>query len=149
MSKELPYFKSFPEQWLSGDINFESFKLQGAFTCAKHHYWANNCNFTYDKMLLRLQNNKEILDELIKKDYIVLNKTKVHIKFLDEQYKESQELHEKRVKNGRKGGSQTQAKLKQSSSNTQALRKDKIKKDNYANDNVLKVSDDIKNLLTK
>ena len=128
MSKELPYFKSFPEQWLSGDINFESFKLQGAFTCAKHHYWANNCNFTYEKMLLRLQNNREILDELIKKDYIVLNKTKVHIKFLDEQYKESQELHKKRVKNGSKGGNAT-AKLKQSYSNTQALRKDKIRKD--------------------
>tara|TARA_Y100001973_G_C5164136_1_gene315149 strand:+ start:635 stop:1075 length:441 start_codon:yes stop_codon:yes gene_type:complete len=129
MSKELPYFKSFPEQWLSGDINFESFELQGAFTCAKHHYWANNCSFTYDKMLLRLKNNKDILDELIKKDYIVLNNDKVHIKFLDEQYKESQELHKKRVKNGSKGGSAT-AKLKQGYSNTEALRKEKIKKDN-------------------
>ena len=129
MSKELPYFKSFPEQWLSGDINFESFELQGAFTCAKHHYWANNCSFTYDKMLLRLKNNKDILDELIKKDYIVLNNDKVHIKFLDEQYKESQELHKKRVKNGSKGGSAT-AKLKQGYSNTIALKKEKIKKDN-------------------
>ena len=128
MSKELPYFKSFPEQWLSGDINFESFELQGAFSCAKHHYWANNCDFTYNKMLLRFQNNKEILDELIEKDYIVLKNDKVHIKFLDEQYKESQELHKKRVKNGSKGGNAT-AKLKQSYSNTQALRKDKIKKD--------------------
>jgi hypothetical protein len=128
MSKELPYFKSFPEQWLSGDINFESFELQGAFSCAKHHYWANNCDFTYNKMLLRFQNNKEILDELIEKDYIVLKNDKVHIKFLDEQYKESQELHKKRVKNGSKGGNAT-AKLKQSYSNTQALRKDKIIKD--------------------
>ena len=128
MSKELPYFKSFPEQWLSGDINFESFELQGAFSCAKHHYWANNCDFTYNKMLLRFQNNKEILDELIEKDYIVLKNDKVHIKFLDEQYKESQELHKKRVKNGSKGGNAT-AKLKQSYSNTQALRKDKIRKD--------------------
>ena len=128
MSKELPFFKSFPEQWLSGDINFESFELQGAFSCAKHHYWANNCDFTYNKMLLRFQNNKEILDELIEKDYIVLKNDKVHIKFLDEQYKESQELHKKRVKNGSKGGNAT-AKLKQSYSNTQALRKDKIIKD--------------------
>ena len=43
----------------------------------------------------------------------------------------------------------TQAKLKGGLSNTKALRKEKIKKDNYANDNVLKVSDDIKNLLSK
>ena len=37
--------------------------------------------------------------------------------------------------------------LKQSYSNTQALRKDKIKKDNYSDDNVLKVSDEIKKLI--
>ena len=41
------------------------------------------------------------------------------------------------------------AKLKQSSSKAQALRKDKKRKDNYANDNVLSVSDDIKKLLKK
>ena len=148
MSKELPYLKFFPEQWLSGDINYLPFELQGAFTTCLAHYWANNCNMCYDKLLMRL-NDKEILDQLIKNGLIETNKKNINIKFLDEQYKEFQELHEKRKENGRAGGLKTQAKLKGGLSNTKALRKEKIKKDNYSNDNVLKVSDDIKNLLSK
>lgn len=148
MSKELPYLKFFPEQWLSGDINYLPFDVQGAFTTCIAHYWANNCNMCYDKLLMRLK-DKEILDQLIEKGLIENKKDAINIKFLDEQYIENKELHDKRVENGKAGGLKTQAKLKGGLTNTQALRKEKIKKDNYANDNVLKVSDDIKNLLSK
>ena len=148
MSKELPYLKFFPEQWLSGDINYLPFELQGAFTTCMAHYWANNCKMCYNKLLMRLKDEK-ILKQLIENGLIETNKNNINIKFLDEQYKEFIELHEKRVKNGRKGGSQTQAKIKGGLSNTQALKKDKIKKDKYDNDNLLKVSDDVKKLLSK
>ena len=62
------------------------------------------------------------------------------IDWLDLQLKERKQAHTKRVKAGRKGG-------KQSWSNAQALRKDKIRKDKYANDNLLKVSDEVQKLL--
>lgn len=130
MSIKAPFFKSHPEQYLSGDIIFEPLELQGAFIVAKMYYWANNCNLTYDKMLLRLSNNTPILDILIRKDYLVLVEDRIHIKFLDEQYKEFTEAHEKRVKNGRKGGVKTQKKL-----------------NDYKNDNLLRVSDDLKKYL--
>ena len=79
---------------------------------------------------------------------IKCSKSKIVIKWLDEQHKERTTAHSKRVEAGSKGGNAT-AMLKQSYSNTQALRKDKIKKDNYSDDNVLKVSDEIKKLIKK
>ena len=141
---ELPYFKFFPSQWVTGDINYISYELQGAFIQACCHYWSKECNMDYNKLTMRV--DKKYIDQLIELKLITNNK-KITIKFMDEQYKERQTAHNLRVKNGRKGGNAT-AKLKKSSSNTTALRKDKKIKDNYANDNVLKVSDEVKKLLT-
>jgi hypothetical protein len=145
---ELPYFKFFPSQWVTGDINYISYELQGAFIQACCHYWSKECDMDYNKLIMRI--DKKYIDQLIELKLITNNK-KITIKFMDEQHKERQMAHKLRVKNGRKGGNAT-AKLKQGSSNTTALRKDKIKKekikkDNYANDNLLKVSDDVKKLL--
>ena len=69
------------------------------------------------------------------------------VDWLDEQLEERKAAHIKRVNAGRKGGKTTQN--KQSSSNAKALRKDKIIKDKYANDNVLRVSDEVIKLLNK
>ena len=141
---ELPYFKFFPSQWVTGDINYISYELQGAFIQACCHYWSKECDMDYNKLTMRV--DKKYIDQLIELKLITNNK-KITIKFMDEQYKERQIAHELRVKNGRKGGNAT-AKLKKRSSNTTALKKDKKIKDNYANDNVLKVSDEVKKLLT-
>ena len=86
---------------------------------------------------------------LLNANLIKVCKGKIKIDWLDKQLKERVEAHNKRVEAGRLGGCKAQAKLKQSSSKAQALRKDKKRKDNYANDNVLSVSDDIKKLLKK
>jgi len=141
---DLPYFKFFPSQWVTGDINYISYELQGAFIQACCHYWSKECDMDYNKLTMRV--DKKYIDQLIELKLITNNK-KITIKFMDEQYKERQTAHKLRVENGRKGGNAT-AKLKKSSSNTTALRKDKKIKDNYANDNVLKVSDEVKKLLT-
>jgi hypothetical protein len=141
---ELPYFKFFPSQWVTGDINYISYELQGAFIQACCHYWSKECDMDYNKLTMRV--DKKYIDQLIELKLITNNK-KITIKFMDEQYKERQTAHNLRVENGRKGGNAT-AKLKKSSSNTKALKKDKKIKDNYANDNVLKVSDEVKKLLT-
>ena len=142
---ELPYFKFFPNQWLTGTIAFQDIEVQGAFIRVCCFYWSKGCKVSDQELKAITGTNYNILLET---KLIKCVKNKIKIQWLDEQYKERTTAHSKRVESGSKGGNAT-AKLKQSYSNTQALRKDKIRKDNYANDNVLKVSDDIKKLIKK
>jgi|7_EtaG_2_1085326.scaffolds.fasta_scaffold33925_1 hypothetical protein len=130
---ELPYFKFYPSQWVTGDINYLSYELQGAFIQACCHYWSKDCEMTYNKLIMRI--DKKLIDQLIELKLITNNK-KINIKFMDEQHKERKTAHNLRVENGRKGGNAT-AKLKQSSSNTTALRKEKIKKEKKYSDPAL------------
>ena len=66
-----------------------------------------------------------------------IEKEAISIKWLDEQYQERLKEHKRNVSNGKKGGL----------SRAQALRKEKKRKDNYANDNLLKVNDEVQKLL--
>ncbi len=100
--KELPYFKFYPSQWITGNISFLTFEEQGAFMKACCFYWAQECK-------LKTQQVKRIIPEdlynslldngLIKSDgeYIIIS-------WLDEQLEERQKRHKANVKNGRKGG---------------------------------------------
>ena len=142
--KELPYFKFYPNQWITGSISFLDYEQQGAFIKVCCYYWSKGCKVTYEQY------------EAIIPDYyrslihfgILKHKDKnIYIDWLDEQLEERKAAHIKRVNAGRKGGKTTQN--KQSSSNAKALRKDKIIKDKYANDNVLRVSDEVIKLLNK
>ena len=116
MSKELPFFKFNATQWLTGNINYETFETQGAFIRVCAEYWNRSNDMTYDDVLLRI-NNTKLVDYLIEKEYIKVKNKKVFIKFLDE---ERNEIGTKRLKlseAGRKGGlSSVQARLKQGSS---------------------------------
>ena len=136
---ELPYFEFFPNQWLTGTIAFQKFDVQGAFMRVCCFYWSKGCKVSNSEL-------KNIVgdyyDKLLETNLIKVENKLIKIKWLDEQFEERKTAHQKRVAAGRLGG-------KQSSSNAQALRKDKKRKDNYANDNVLRVSDDIKKLLKK
>jgi len=136
---ELPYFKFFPNQWLTGTIAFQDLAIQGAFMKVCCFYWSKGCKVS-DKELKTITGT--YYNTLIETNLIKCVKGKIKIQWLDEQYKERKEAHTKRVEAGRKGG-------KHSSSKAEALRKDNKRKDKYANDNVLKVSDDVKKLLSK
>jgi|TARA_R110001592_G_scaffold27824_1_gene103125 hypothetical protein len=103
MSIETPYYKSFPEQWLSGDIYYQKYEIKGAFIDACHHYWAASCQMTYDKLLTRL-NSKRLTDELIRIGVIKRIKDNIHITFLDEQRYEFKTKRKKLAANGKKGG---------------------------------------------
>ena len=131
---ELPYFKFFPSQWISGDINYLTLELQGAFIQACCHYWSKDCKMTYDKLTMRI--NAKYIDQLIKAKLITNTKNKISIKFMDEQHLERKQAHKLRVENGRKGGIAS-AGLKRGLSNTQALRKEKIKKEKKYSDPAL------------
>tara|TARA_Y100000385_G_scaffold80107_1_gene81636 strand:- start:321 stop:737 length:417 start_codon:yes stop_codon:yes gene_type:complete len=135
--KELPYFKFYPNQWLTGTISFLDYEQQGAFMKVCCYYWSKECKVPFEQY-------KSIIPDYYKGLIhfgIVKQKGKnIIIDWLDEQLKERKVAHKKRVTAGRKGG-------KQSSSNAQALRKDKIRKDKYENDNLLKVSPELQKLL--
>ena len=117
---ELPYFKFFPNQWLTGTIAFQDLAIQGAFMKVCCFYWSKGCKVS-DKELKAITGT--YYNTLIDTNLIKCVKGKIKIQWLDEQHKERKEAHNKRVEAGRKGG-------KQCSSNAVALRKEKIKKDN-------------------
>jgi hypothetical protein len=116
MSKELPFFKFNATEWITGNISYESFELQGAFISVCAEYWNRNNNLTIDEAKLRLR-NATIVDLLIEKNYLKTKKNKIVITFLD---KDREDIESKRLKlseSGRKGGlSRAKASLKQGSS---------------------------------
>jgi hypothetical protein len=116
MSKELPFFKFNATEWITGNISYEAFELQGAFISVCAEYWNRNNNLTIDEAKLRLR-NASIVDLLIEKNYLKTKKNKIVITFLD---KEREDIESKRLKlseSGRKGGlSRAKASLKQGSS---------------------------------
>lgn len=115
MAKELPFYKFTATEWLTGDIYFEDFDVQGLFISVCATYWAQDCNITLSRLKQRLSNaSSEQWQRLIDANYIKVKNDVVSINFLDEQIKELTEQHKKKVEAGRKGG---QASVKQRLSN--------------------------------
>jgi hypothetical protein len=116
MSKELPFFKFNATEWITGNISYEPFELQGAFISVCAEYWNRNNCLTIAEAKLRLRNS-DLIDKLIEKKYLKTKKEKLVISFLDN---EREEISAKRLKlseSGRKGGlSKAKASLKQGSS---------------------------------
>ena len=132
--KELPYFKFYPNQWITGSIMFMDLDVQGAFMKICCYYWSKECNVSRDQIKALVPHHwSKLLDSNLLK---VVNDN-ISIKWLDEQYKQRLVEHKRNVSNGKKGGL----------SRAKALRKDKIIKDKYANDNLLKVNDEVQKLL--
>jgi hypothetical protein len=116
MSKELPFFKFNATEWITGNISYESFELQGAFISVCAEYWNRNNDLTIDDAKLRLR-NATIVEILIEKKYLKTKKNKIVISFLDKEQKEIESKRLKLSESGRKGGlSKAKATLKQGSS---------------------------------
>jgi hypothetical protein len=148
MSKELPFFKFNATEWITGNISYESFELQGAFISVCAEYWNRNNNLTTDEAKLRLR-NATIVDLLIEKAYLKTKKNKIVISFLD---KEREDIESKRLKlseSGRKGGlSKAKASPKQASSIKEEDKE--VDKDIYRSFAHLSISNaDIEKLLDK
>ena len=116
--------------------------VQGAFIKVCCYYWSKECNVTRKQIKTLIPKQWSVL---LDAELFKIDNESISIKWLDEQYEERKNAHQKRVNAGRKGGKTTQN--KQCLSNAQALRKDKIRKDKYANDNLLKVNDEVQKLL--
>jgi hypothetical protein len=116
MSKELPFFKFNATEWITGNISYESFELQGAFISVCAEYWNRNNDLSIDEAKLRLR-NATIVEILIEKNYLKTKKNKIVISFLDKEQKEIESKRLKLSESGRKGGlSKAKASLKQCSS---------------------------------
>ena len=116
MSKELPFFKFNATEWITGNISYESFELQGAFISVCAEYWNRNNCLTIEEAKLRLRNS-EIVEKLIEKNYLKTKKNNLVISFLDLERKEITAKRLKLSESGRKGGlSKAKASLKQGSS---------------------------------
>ena len=131
MAKEIPYFKFFTGEWLTGDITLCSIKTQGVFIGICCYYWNKQGHYLLANAKQRFNEYAENVNELIEKNIIKVKDDILQIDFLDAQLKERSMLHTLRVKAGRKGGSvkRIQASAKQRPSNAKPIRKEKIRKD--------------------
>ena len=105
MAKELPYFKFFPGEWVTGDITMMDLKDQGLFINICAHYWNKNGCISLENIKLRFKKYSSNIDRLITASIIKIDENNnLIINFLDEQINEFFELREKRKKAGAKGG---------------------------------------------
>ena len=68
--KELPYFKFYPNQWITGSIMFMDLDVQGAFMKICCYYWSKECNVSREQIKSLVPNHwRKLLDsQLLKID---------------------------------------------------------------------------------
>jgi len=112
MAKELPFFKFNVSEWLTGNISYESYEIQGVFIKVCCEYWNRGNKLTIQEAKKRTKTDKEI-DYLIENKFIFKKRNEISIKFLDEERNEIRVKSLKLSEAGRKGGlSQAKARLK-------------------------------------
>ena len=102
MAKGFPYFKFKPTEWLTGDIVFESFAVQGLFINICALYWQRDGDVTLEDIIKRYKRPVE-LDSLIDR-FILMDGQNIIIEFLDEQLVEAGHISAKNSAKGRLGG---------------------------------------------
>jgi hypothetical protein len=105
MAKNLPYFKFTVAEWLTGDIFYEPFNVQGVFISICALYWQRNGILMVDDINKRLRNPSEL--ELLKGKFLTIKDGFIFISFLDEQLTERKPKAEQNKINGSKGGRPT------------------------------------------
>ena len=112
MAKELPFFRFNVSEWLTGNIAYESYELQGLFIKVCCEYWNRQNCITIEELKKRTKEDKNI-DYLIKNKFLIKKRNKISIKFLDEEKSIIEAKSNKRREAGRKGGlSKARAMLK-------------------------------------
>lgn len=102
MAKELPYFKFTVAEWLTGDIVFEKFNVQGLFINICAIYWQRSGILSIEDINKRFKNPPE-LTELTDRFISVIDGF-ISIKFLNEQFDDRKHLSFQNSQNGSLGG---------------------------------------------
>lgn len=126
---DLPYFKFFPSEWLTGNINFESYSTKGAFMDLVCYYWSKECKTT--RAQAKRITGRE-WQNIVHSGVVKVENEELSITFLDIQFKERKANYIKAVESGRKGG------LKKAENQ---------KNKEYQNNNLLKVQPEVLKLL--
>lgn len=106
MSKELPYFKFYVNEWITGDITLEDLEIQGLFINLCAYYWSKECRLNIETAKKKFRNADDTFFETLIKSKIIKIDTKGDIKInylLDQKY-EWEEMAVRNKKNGQKGG---------------------------------------------
>lgn len=101
MAKNFPYFKFVATEWLTGDIVFEDYELQGIFINVCALYWQRNGEVTIDDLQKRMKTDR--LTELTDRFFSVSDGF-ISVKFLDEQLIDAGHISKVNSENGSKGG---------------------------------------------
>ena len=128
MAKELPYFKFFTNEYLTGDITMCSYQAQGLFINICCYYWSRNCNMCLTHVQQRYKNCMTELQELFDANIIKIKNENIIISFLDEQLSEFNNISIKRSIAGKKSAS-TRVQQVFNKTSTKFNNKDKIRED--------------------
>ena len=104
MAKEIPYFKFYPNDWVSGDITLEDYEIQGIFINICAYYWSKECELSLINLKKRFRGFELKIEELISSKIIKLVGENITISFLDEQLSSKELQNAVNKMNGRKGG---------------------------------------------
>lgn len=85
MSKELPYFKFYIADWISGDITLEDFNVQGLFVNICAYYWSKDCEVSLINLRKKFRGYEDEINTLIDSNIIKITSENVTISFLNEQ----------------------------------------------------------------
>jgi len=135
MSKELPYYKFYPAEWIKGDITLCSMETQGVFINLCSYYWLKDCNICLSNAKQRFSKHETSVNELINREIILLDEDEnIIINFLDEQMRIFNEISVKRSEAGsskrKKSVNKCLTNDKQMISKCTYIREDKIREDN-------------------
>jgi len=155
MAREIPYFKFFTGEYLTGDITLCSLTTQGVFINLCCFYWNKQGHYLVENVIIRFSNNDKEITELIDKNIIKIDGDVIRIDFLDAQLKERAMLHKNRVEAGRKGGKikKLQANgvfcLSKQLSKAKPIRKEKIRKEKIREEYIVREFDKFWDLYEK
>ncbi len=102
MATGLPYFKFTPTEWLTGDIVYEEYDVQGLFINICAIYWQRNGRISLEDIEKRYK-KATALGSLIGR-FISVKEGFIAIDFLDEQLTERGHISIQNSKNGSLGG---------------------------------------------
>lgn len=102
MAKGLPYFKFTPTEWLTGDICYEDFEVQGLFINICALYWQRDGKLSVEDINRRYK-KPTAFDSLIDR-FISVTDGFITIDFLEEQLEERGHQSVVNSANGKKGG---------------------------------------------
>lgn len=102
MSKELPFFKFDPTEWIMGKISYQPLEIQGAFIQCCSYFWKKSGVLKIDEIDWRI--GKKNLEVLLDNDFLTNKDGFLSIEFLEEQLLTFESIRIKRAENGSKGG---------------------------------------------